>query len=64
VELSGVLITKTCPCSFNEPYDIVISNFICCLVQRVEDKDLVSCHTKTKENIVEVVHRCIEVLVY
>jgi hypothetical protein len=62
-ELSGVLITKTSPCSFNQLYDIFISTFICGLLQRVEDKDLASRHTQTKENLVEVVHRCREVLV-
>jgi hypothetical protein len=63
VEHSKVLITETSPCSFNQLYDILISSFICSLVQRVEDEDLASRHTKTKENPVEVVHRCREVLV-
>jgi hypothetical protein len=62
-ELSRVLITKTIPCSFNQLYGILISTFICSLVQRVKDKDLASRHTKTKENLVEAVHRCREVLV-
>jgi hypothetical protein len=58
VELSRVLITDTSPYSFNQLYDILISTFIYSLVQRVEYKDLASRHTKTKENLVEVVHRC------
>jgi hypothetical protein len=58
VELFGVLITETSPCNFNQLYDILISTFVCGLVQRVSDKDLASRYTKTKENPVEVVHRC------
>jgi hypothetical protein len=58
VELSKVLFTEISPCKFNQLYDILVSSFIYSLIQRVEDKDLASHHTKTKENLVEVVHRC------
>jgi hypothetical protein len=56
VKLFGVLIIETSPCSFNQLYDILICTFICSLVQRVEEKDLASRHTKTKENQVEAAH--------
>jgi hypothetical protein len=42
VELSGVLITETCPCKFYQLYNILVSTFICSLVQRVKDEDLAS----------------------
>jgi hypothetical protein len=58
VELFVVLSTETSPCSFNQLYNIFVSTFIYSLVQRVEDKDLASRHTKIEENPVEVVHRC------
>jgi hypothetical protein len=48
VELSRVLIIETSPCNFNQLYDILISTFVSSLVQRVEDKDLASHHTKLK----------------